>query len=190
MVCNANSHLACGGHQIFGSVLSDTTSSACPLPVPRPRPPPPPPLVVIIVIIGVKLYSYESSDWIEILVDDQLAVKDGDLEVGGLGEQKAIWPALLQKAGGRYIGSFAAMDLADSAFAFGMLTGETQVYGMDEGEDGWTIYKYKPITSNQPHDYDWMCHYDEEADPERVFPASEVMGVCGHISCGILVMAH
>merc|ERR1711904_126503 len=104
-------------------------------------------------------------------------VLDDELAIGGLGKQKAIWPALIQKAAGRYIGSYSAMDYAEPAFSLGMLTGSGPAFGMNasEEDDGtWVIWKYTPLSTNQPHDVDWDEHAADENESE--FPRDEVMG--------------
>jgi len=131
----------------------------------------------------VSLYSYQSREWVEFEVDDRLAVKGGKLVLCQLGAQKAIWPHVLQKAGGRYVGGYSNMDNADPIYAFGMLTGcgPHDICAMDaveesEPEGPWNIYKIKPIRSNRPHDYDWEAGWFEQ-EVDRQFPFSKMVSV-------------
>jgi len=128
----------------------------------------------------VKLYSYAERLWIYFEVWDWVVVDThGKLAkgqaIGGLGKQLAIWPLLLQMAAGQYIGSFKAMDLGNPAFAFGMLTGCTTSYGLEKNGvgDAYSIYPYKPFTTDKPHDYDYDLISDFMIGDHVSFPESE-----------------
>eukprot|EP00747_Dinoflagellata_sp_TGD_P004655 gnl/TRDRNA2_/TRDRNA2_111754_c0_seq1.p1 gnl/TRDRNA2_/TRDRNA2_111754_c0~~gnl/TRDRNA2_/TRDRNA2_111754_c0_seq1.p1 ORF type:complete len:287 (-),score=37.90 gnl/TRDRNA2_/TRDRNA2_111754_c0_seq1:295-1065(-) len=126
----------------------------------------------------VSLYSFKDGRWVDTEVTDRLAVKDGQLAIecgfifsscvtpteasgklaiGGLGPQKAIWPAMIHKATGRLVGSYKAMELGDSSFSLGMLTGCMPAYGIKlaPGDKQFAMKAYKKFTTNQPHDYSW-----------------------------------
>eukprot|EP00746_Dinoflagellata_sp_MGD_P160974 gnl/MRDRNA2_/MRDRNA2_87967_c0_seq1.p1 gnl/MRDRNA2_/MRDRNA2_87967_c0~~gnl/MRDRNA2_/MRDRNA2_87967_c0_seq1.p1 ORF type:complete len:495 (+),score=121.84 gnl/MRDRNA2_/MRDRNA2_87967_c0_seq1:95-1486(+) len=96
----------------------------------------------------VQLYSYAEQQMKQIVLDDRLPVngsREAYVKITDTGE---IWPCLLEKAFAKYSGGYDELAGGVCQFAFGAMTGCTDLYycSLDDSGESWNVYKTVPKT--------------------------------------------
>eukprot|EP00929_Paragymnodinium_shiwhaense_P077372 TRINITY_DN39830_c0_g1_i1.p1 TRINITY_DN39830_c0_g1~~TRINITY_DN39830_c0_g1_i1.p1 ORF type:complete len:368 (-),score=62.72 TRINITY_DN39830_c0_g1_i1:254-1357(-) len=104
----------------------------------------------------ITLYSYEDGQKIPIEIDDRLPTTgDGNPTNCWLSHSAEIWPCLLEKAFAKYSGGYKELDGGSSDFAFGALTGCTDLASYyrndDTDESDWSISPYEYTSNDIQH---------------------------------------
>eukprot|EP00746_Dinoflagellata_sp_MGD_P009165 gnl/MRDRNA2_/MRDRNA2_118517_c0_seq1.p1 gnl/MRDRNA2_/MRDRNA2_118517_c0~~gnl/MRDRNA2_/MRDRNA2_118517_c0_seq1.p1 ORF type:complete len:808 (-),score=156.28 gnl/MRDRNA2_/MRDRNA2_118517_c0_seq1:3-2426(-) len=88
----------------------------------------------------IRLYSYELGDWKDVQIDDRLPCSYGNAAYVKITYDGEIWPCLLEKAFAKYCGGYNELIGGTSAFAFGAMTGCTDLIDISKNAAGkWTV---------------------------------------------------
>eukprot|EP00746_Dinoflagellata_sp_MGD_P021666 gnl/MRDRNA2_/MRDRNA2_150577_c0_seq1.p1 gnl/MRDRNA2_/MRDRNA2_150577_c0~~gnl/MRDRNA2_/MRDRNA2_150577_c0_seq1.p1 ORF type:complete len:520 (+),score=123.05 gnl/MRDRNA2_/MRDRNA2_150577_c0_seq1:169-1560(+) len=110
----------------------------------------------------ITLYSFAEGQNKQIVIDDRIPgnIRPQYVDITSEGE---IWPCLLEKAFAKYSGSYEELDGGVSQFAFGALTGCTDLCYCNNDANGWHVNTVA-FKSDQVHG---DCDIRNEADPSN-----------------------
>lgn len=94
----------------------------------------------------VQLYSYAEGQMKQIVIDDRLPVNGSTCAYVKITDTGELWPCLLEKAFAKYSGGYEELSGGVSQFAFGAMTGCTDLYYCSLDDDVWNVYKSVPKT--------------------------------------------
>eukprot|EP00746_Dinoflagellata_sp_MGD_P165915 gnl/MRDRNA2_/MRDRNA2_95468_c0_seq1.p1 gnl/MRDRNA2_/MRDRNA2_95468_c0~~gnl/MRDRNA2_/MRDRNA2_95468_c0_seq1.p1 ORF type:complete len:449 (-),score=73.62 gnl/MRDRNA2_/MRDRNA2_95468_c0_seq1:176-1381(-) len=119
----------------------------------------------------VHLYSYEKGSFISIGVDDCFpAVGPGyqnPLAYCHVSKEKEFWPCVLEKAIAKLAGGYAEINGGHSSWAFGMLTGCTDLETIHMEGGTATVNEYaSPPETDTPHDWGGSYYVGDEIDAD------------------------
>lgn len=116
---------------------------------------------------SVKLYSFQDKGMQTYEIDDRFPVRNGRCAYVKITEDGEIWPCLLEKAFAAYSGGYEVLDGGFSVFAFGAMTGCTDLhfYRRDPDNDCW--HERTPTwETNNVHDATWGGYISDPTDDE------------------------
>lgn len=115
----------------------------------------------------INLYSYESQGMVKITIDDRLPEKRGMCAYQAITNDGEIWAALLEKAFAKYSGGYQELKGGQSIFAFGAMTGCTDLQILSRNDDStWAIVNPK-WTTDKVHEIG-DCYVDDTKSDDEV----------------------
>jgi len=104
----------------------------------------------------VSLYSWAQHRWIQVVVDDRLAVSPltKQAKFVAISEDNEIWPCILEKAVAKLCGGYPKLTGGNPCFAFGLLTACTDVLWLKKNSrhETWDVFQPRYHT-NDPKEY-------------------------------------
>eukprot|EP00933_Yihiella_yeosuensis_P048188 TRINITY_DN4425_c0_g1_i4.p1 TRINITY_DN4425_c0_g1~~TRINITY_DN4425_c0_g1_i4.p1 ORF type:complete len:456 (+),score=119.19 TRINITY_DN4425_c0_g1_i4:74-1441(+) len=111
----------------------------------------------------LSLYSYEEKRMVQIEIDDRLPCSRSSCAYVGITDEGEIWPCLLEKAFAKYSGGYEKLDGGWSVFAFGAMTGCTDLTLMQKQGDDWLVMK-PTWSTNFVRDCNWGGVQETQTD--------------------------
>lgn len=112
----------------------------------------------------VTLYSFASGEMENIEVDDNFPYDDSWIfAYAQPSKEDEIWPSVLEKAFAKSAGGYKNLNGGLSTFAFGKMTGCTDLERISKTDGVWSAYSYS-MTSDNPQDQDQEVMGDAEED--------------------------
>jgi len=104
----------------------------------------------------ISLYSYAEGGMKQIVIDDRIPVSGSSAAYVKISDGGEIWPCLLEKAFAKYSGGYEELKGGVCQFAFGAMTGCTDLLycSLDDDGETWNCYKCVPKTDQVHGDSD------------------------------------